>query len=128
MAYIVVGNPLILSQAGMPTEGVVFATCLSAAMATLVMGLYANYPIALAPGMSLKSRFQTKLVPPATFSLHRSGDQNPQLAECLGAERHCDGIHGEGRIFDGYCLERKYPSQWMFPPPPPQRTHDLSDY
>ena len=57
MAYIIVVNPQILSQAGMPVEGVVFATCLSAAAATLVMGLYANYPIALAPGMSLNAYF-----------------------------------------------------------------------
>lgn len=57
MAYIVVVNPQILSQTGMPAEGVVFATCISAAIATLVMGLYANYPIALAPGMSLNAYF-----------------------------------------------------------------------
>lgn len=57
MAYIIVVNPQILSQAGMPPEGVVFATCISAAVATLVMGLYANYPIALAPGMSLNAYF-----------------------------------------------------------------------
>ncbi|HKT88614.1 MAG TPA: NCS2 family permease [Candidatus Sulfotelmatobacter sp.] len=57
MAYIVVVNPQILSEAGVPIEGVVFATCVSAAVATLVMGLYANYPIALAPGMSLNAYF-----------------------------------------------------------------------
>jgi AGZA family xanthine/uracil permease-like MFS transporter len=57
MAYIIVVNPQLLSQAGMPIEGVVFATCISAAAATLVMGLYANYPIALAPGMSLNAYF-----------------------------------------------------------------------
>src|ERR1700681_610166 len=57
MAYIVVVNPQILAQAGMPPDGVVFATCVSAAVATLVMGLYANYPIALAPGMSLNAYF-----------------------------------------------------------------------
>jgi AGZA family xanthine/uracil permease-like MFS transporter len=57
MAYIVVVNPQILAQAGMPADGVVFATCLSSAVATLVMGLYANYPIALAPGMSLNAYF-----------------------------------------------------------------------
>jgi AGZA family xanthine/uracil permease-like MFS transporter len=57
MAYIVVVNPQILAQAGMPVEGVVFATCIAAAAATLVMGLYANYPIALAPGMSLNAYF-----------------------------------------------------------------------
>jgi AGZA family xanthine/uracil permease-like MFS transporter len=57
MAYIVVVNPQVLAEAGMPPEGVVFATCFSAAIATLVMGLYANYPIALAPGMSLNAYF-----------------------------------------------------------------------
>ena len=57
MAYIVVVNPQILAQAGMPVEGVLFATCIAAAAATLVMGLYANYPIALAPGMSLNAYF-----------------------------------------------------------------------
>ena len=57
MAYIIVVNPQILAQAGMPADGVVFATCISAAAATLVMGLYANYPIALAPGMSLNAYF-----------------------------------------------------------------------
>jgi adenine/guanine/hypoxanthine permease len=57
MAYIIVVNPQILAQAGMPREGVVFATCISAAAASLVMGLYANYPIALAPGMSLNAYF-----------------------------------------------------------------------
>jgi adenine/guanine/hypoxanthine permease len=57
MAYIVVVNPQILSKAGVPIEGVAFATCISAAAATLVMGLYANYPIAMAPGMSLNAYF-----------------------------------------------------------------------
>jgi AGZA family xanthine/uracil permease-like MFS transporter len=57
MAYIVVVNPQILAQAGMPAEGVAFATCIAAAVGTLVMGLYANYPIALAPGMSLNAYF-----------------------------------------------------------------------
>ncbi len=57
MAYIVVVNPQILALTGMPIEGVVFATCIAAAAATLVMGLYANYPIALAPGMSLNAYF-----------------------------------------------------------------------
>jgi adenine/guanine/hypoxanthine permease len=57
MAYIVVVNPQILAHAGMPADGVLFATCVSTAAATLVMGLYANYPIALAPGMSLNAYF-----------------------------------------------------------------------
>src|SRR5277367_1648697 len=62
MAYIVVVNPRILSEAGMPVEGVLFATCISAAVATLVMGLWANYPIALAPGMSLNAYFTYSIV------------------------------------------------------------------
>jgi len=41
----------------MPADGVLFATCISAAVASLVMGFYANYPIALAPGMSLNAYF-----------------------------------------------------------------------
>jgi AGZA family xanthine/uracil permease-like MFS transporter len=57
MAYIIVVNPQILSESGMPADGVLFATCISAAVATLVMGFYANYPIALAPGMSLNAYF-----------------------------------------------------------------------
>jgi AGZA family xanthine/uracil permease-like MFS transporter len=62
MAYVVVVNPRILSEAGMPVEGVLFATCVSAAMATLIMGLWANYPIALAPGMSLNAYFTYSIV------------------------------------------------------------------
>jgi adenine/guanine/hypoxanthine permease len=62
MAYVVVVNPRILGEAGMPVEGVLFATCVSAAIATLVMGLWANYPIALAPGMSLNAYFTYSIV------------------------------------------------------------------
>ena len=62
MAYVVVVNPRILSEAGMPIEGVLFATCISAALSTLLMGLWANYPIALAPGMSLNAYFTYSIV------------------------------------------------------------------
>ena len=62
MAYVVVVNPRILSEGGMPADGVLFATCLSAALATLLMGLWANYPIALAPGMSLNAYFTYSVV------------------------------------------------------------------
>lgn len=51
MAYIIFVNPAILSQTGMDFGSVMVATCLSAVIATWVMGLAANYPIALAPGM-----------------------------------------------------------------------------
>jgi len=62
MAYVVVVNPRILSEGGMPADGVLFATCLAAALATMLMGLWANYPIALAPGMSLNAYFTYSVV------------------------------------------------------------------
>jgi adenine/guanine/hypoxanthine permease len=62
MAYVVVVNPRILGEAGMPVDGVLFATCISATVATLIMGLLANYPIALAPGMSLNAYFTYSIV------------------------------------------------------------------
>ena len=57
MSYILFVNPQILSQSGMPANDVAVATALAAAAATLVMGLYANYPFALAPGMGLNAYF-----------------------------------------------------------------------
>ena len=57
MAYIAFVNPQILSDAGMPFDAVFVATCVAAAFSSLVMGLYANYPIALAPGMGLNAFF-----------------------------------------------------------------------
>jgi AGZA family xanthine/uracil permease-like MFS transporter len=51
MVYIVFLQPAVLSQAGMDFGSVMMATCLSAALASFVMGVYANYPIGLAPGM-----------------------------------------------------------------------------
>ena len=49
MAYIIFVNPAILSQTGMDFNAVFVATCIAAALGTLVMGVVANYPIALAP-------------------------------------------------------------------------------
>ena len=51
MAYIIFVQPAVLSIVGMDFGAVMVATCLSAFLATLIMGLYANYPIALASGM-----------------------------------------------------------------------------
>ena len=51
LSYIVFVQPSLLSQAGMDFHAVLLATCLSAAGATLLMGVLANYPVALAPGM-----------------------------------------------------------------------------
>lgn len=57
MCYIAVVNPQILSEAGMDRGAVFVATCLAAAIACAAMGLYANYPIALAPGMGINAFF-----------------------------------------------------------------------
>ena len=62
MVYIVFVNPEILANAGMDRGAVFVATCLAAAISTLVMALYANYPIALAPGMGLNAFFAFTLV------------------------------------------------------------------
>ena len=57
MAYIVLVNPAILSAAGVPLQAVTAATCLSAAFGSILMGVFARYPIALAPGMGLNAYF-----------------------------------------------------------------------
>jgi AGZA family xanthine/uracil permease-like MFS transporter len=57
MAYILFVNPQILAQAGMPQDDVLLATAIASALATLMMGLYARYPFALAPGMGLNAYF-----------------------------------------------------------------------
>ena len=62
MAYIIFVNPAILGDAGMPKEAVFVATCLIAALGTGIMALYANYPIALAPGMGLNAYFAYAVV------------------------------------------------------------------
>jgi AGZA family xanthine/uracil permease-like MFS transporter len=57
MAYIVLVNPAILADAGVPLPAVTAATCLSAAFGSILMGIVARYPIALAPGMGLNAYF-----------------------------------------------------------------------
>ena len=63
MAYIIFVNPSILAQAGMDFGAVFVATCIAAAAGSLIMGLYANYPVALAPGMGLNAYFAFTVVP-----------------------------------------------------------------
>jgi AGZA family xanthine/uracil permease-like MFS transporter len=63
MAYIIFVNPAILEKAGMDHGAVFVATCLAAAAGSAIMGLYANYPIALAPGMGLNAYFVFTVVP-----------------------------------------------------------------
>jgi len=62
MAYILFVNPDILAAAGMPRDAVFVATCLAAAFGSALMGLYANYPIAMAPGMGLNAYFAFTVV------------------------------------------------------------------
>ena len=62
MAYIIAVNPAILRDAGMPVAATTAATCLAAAFGCLLMGLWARYPIALAPGMGLNAYFTYSVV------------------------------------------------------------------
>jgi AGZA family xanthine/uracil permease-like MFS transporter len=62
MAYIVFVNPSILRDAGMPFQAVLAATCLSAAVGSILMGALARYPVALAPGMGLNAYFTFTVV------------------------------------------------------------------
>lgn len=62
MAYIIAVNPNILSQAGMPAGALVTATCLTAAIGCILMGVFANLPFALASGMGLNAFFAFSVV------------------------------------------------------------------
>lgn len=62
MAYIVFVNSTILGDAGMPVTAVMAATCASAGFASILMGVFARYPIALAPGMGLNAYFTYAVV------------------------------------------------------------------
>jgi AGZA family xanthine/uracil permease-like MFS transporter len=62
MAYIVFVNPSILAEAGMPFQAVLAATCFCAAFGSILMGAFARYPIALAPGMGLNAYFTYTVV------------------------------------------------------------------
>ena len=68
MAYIIFVNPNILADAGMPHDAVFVATCIAAAIGTVIMGMYANYPIAMAPGMGLNAYFAYAVVKGMGFS------------------------------------------------------------
>ncbi len=68
MAYILVVNPAILSTTGMDSSALITATGLSAIIATLTMGLYANFPFALAPGMGLNAFFAFTVVQAMGYS------------------------------------------------------------
>ena len=62
MAYIVFVNPQMMASAGMEQGASFVATCLAAALACFIMGLYANWPVGLAPGMGLNAFFTYTIV------------------------------------------------------------------
>ncbi|HEY7775856.1 MAG TPA: NCS2 family permease, partial [Kineobactrum sp.] len=62
MAYIIFVNPMMMADAGIDPGAAFVATCLAAAIGSLIMGLWANYPIALAPGMGLNAFFSYTVV------------------------------------------------------------------
>ena len=68
MSYIMFLNPIIMSKTGMPFDGLFLATCIGAAIATIFMGVYANWPIGLAPGMGLNAFFTFTVVLEMNYS------------------------------------------------------------
>ncbi|MEE4240359.1 MAG: NCS2 family permease [Desulfopila sp.] len=95
MAYIIAVNPGILANAGMDFGSVFVATCLAAAFGTAVMGLAANYPVALAPGMGLNAFF--------TFGVVLGMGQSWQIA--LGC------VFWSGVVF--FCLSIFKIREWI---------------
>ena len=62
MAYILAVNPSILGETGMSTQSIFMATAISAGIASIIMGVFANYPVALAPGMGVNALFTYTVV------------------------------------------------------------------
>ena len=67
LAYIIFVNPNILSEAGIPKEAAIASTIWIAALSTMVMGVVANYPVALAPGMDSTPFLRIMFVVPWDF-------------------------------------------------------------
>ena len=62
MAYIIVVNPEMMAKTGMNKDAIFVGTCIAAALACIIMGLYANWPVGLAPGMGLNAFFTYTVV------------------------------------------------------------------
>ena len=99
MAYVVFVNPAILSEAGMDPGGVFVATCLAAAVGTGIMGLWANYRIAMAPGMGLNAFFTYGVVlgmgypwQAALGAVFLSGAGHDHAVHVLDRQRACDRV------------------------------------
>jgi AGZA family xanthine/uracil permease-like MFS transporter len=84
MAYIIFVQPSVMADAGMDFGAVMTATCLAAALATLIMGLVARYPIALAPGMGQNFFFTFTVVPAISVIIAREQWQTEPWAVGMG--------------------------------------------
>ncbi len=82
MAYILIVNPSMLALAGLPFDDVLFATAMAAFVGCVVMGLWANLPFALAPGMGLNAYF--------TFAVVGAMGIAWQVAPPESQSRNCD--------------------------------------
>ena len=104
MAYILGVNPSVLGDAGMDVSSVFLATALSAAVASVVMGVIANYPVALAAGMGVNALFFADLIPIYNRYGFTHAETGPQLEDnvkelsqwkplnpTLGKRRRCYG-------------------------------------
>src|SRR5699024_4778422 len=80
MAYIIFVNPQILSSTGMDYNSVFMATCIAAAIGTLIMAFAANYPVGMAPGMGLNAFFAFTIAAPVAH-----GGMGFTWQEALGA-------------------------------------------
>lgn len=80
MSYIIFVNPSILGNTGMNTDAIFMATCIAAAIGTIVMALAANYPVGMAPGMGLNAFFAFTIAAPVT-----AGGFGYTWQEALGA-------------------------------------------
>lgn len=107
MVYIVMVNPAILSQSGLSPETAFFATCIVAAVGSILCGLWSNYPIALAPSMALNAFF--------AFSVVKSG----QLL--LGQALACVLIAG----FVFFLLTLLRVRDWLLKAIPPALSHAI---
>lgn len=116
MAYITVVNPAILSEAGMDFGALFVATYLAAAFGSLLMGWFANYPIALAPGMSQNAFFTYSVVLPPLLV-----DVFDTAGILVGVATRGNLTDAEGRIprLRSALLADSGAVQWWAPPPPP---------
>ena len=91
MAYIIFVNPQILATTGMDQSAVFVATCLAAALGCAIMAFYANWPIAMAPGMGLNAFFAFTVVGAMGFTWQ----QALGAVELQGEEAEADQDHQE---------------------------------